>query len=130
MDEPSKAPTGLRAPGKALWAAVASKYVLTAGELEVLRQAVRTADEVDRLEKAVRALPDLIITGSTGQPRAHPLLSEVRSHRQLLERLCGSLNLPDDNQAVGLRGSSRHTQKAARGRWDSNQQVQPMKDAS
>jgi hypothetical protein len=76
-----------------------SKYVLTAGELEVLRQAVRTADEVDRLEKAVRALPDLITTGSTGQPKAHPLLSEVRSHRQLLERLCGSLNLPDDDQA-------------------------------
>jgi hypothetical protein len=129
MDQPPKAPTGLRAPGKTLWAAVASKYVLTAGELEVLRQAVRTADEVDRLERAVRALPDLITPGSTGQPKAHPLLSEVRAHRQLLERLCGSLNLPDDDQAVGLRGSSRHAQRAARGRWDGNQ-AQPMKDAS
>ena len=56
MDEPPKAPAGLQAPGKALWAAVVGKYVLTAGELEVLRQAVRTADEVDRLERAVRAL--------------------------------------------------------------------------
>jgi hypothetical protein len=130
MDEPPKAPTGLRAPGKALWAAVVGKYVLTAGELEVLRQAVRTADEVDRLERAVRALPELTTVGSTGQPKAHPLLSEVRSHRQLLERLCGSLNLPDDDQAVGLRGSSRHAQKAARGRWDDNRVQVPMKDAS
>jgi plasmid stabilization system protein ParE len=87
MDQPPKAPTGLRAPGKALWAAVVGKYVLTAGELEVLRQAARTADEVDRLERAVRALPDFATIGSTGQPRAHPLLSEVRAHRQLLERL-------------------------------------------
>jgi hypothetical protein len=97
-----KAPTGLRAPGKALWAAVASKYVLTAGELEVLRQAVRTADEVDRLEKAVRALPDLITTGSTGQPRAHPLLSEVRwqqwndaRFQWLLDHPWQTLNGPD-----------------------------------
>jgi hypothetical protein len=130
MDQPPKAPTGLRAPGKALWAAVVGKYVLTAGELEVLRQAVRTADEVDRLERAVRALPDFVTIGSTGQPRAHPLLSEVRAHRQLLERLCGSLNLPDDDQAVGLRGSSRHAQKAARGRWDDNRVQVPIKDAS
>src|SRR5687767_6579419 len=130
MDEPPKAPTGLRAPGKALWAAVVGKYVLTAGELEVLRQAVRTADEVDRLEHAVRDLPDFVTIGSTGQPRAHPLLSEVRAHRQLLERLCGSLNLPDDDQAVGLRGSSRHAQKAARGRWDDNRVQVPIKDAS
>jgi hypothetical protein len=70
-----------------------------------------------------------VTIGSTGQPRPHPLLSEVRAHRQLLERLCGSLNLPDDDQAVGLRGSSRHAQRAARGRWDGDQ-VQPMKDAS
>ena len=63
-------------------------------------------------------------------PRAHPLLSEVRAHRQLLERLCGSLNLPDDDQAVGLRGSSRHAQKAARGRWDDNRVQVPIKDAS
>jgi hypothetical protein len=130
MDQPPKAPTGLRASGKALWAAVVGKYVLTAGELEVLRQAVRTADEVDRLERAVRALPDFVTIGSTGQPRAHPLLSEVRAHRQLLERLCGSLNLPDDDQAVGLRGSSRHAQKAARGRWDDSRVQVPSKDAS
>jgi hypothetical protein len=83
-----------------------------------LRQAVRTADELDRLERAVRKLPELTVRGSTGQPRAHPLLAEVRSHRLLLERLCGSLNLPDEDQVSGLRPAARHAQKAARARWN------------
>ena len=57
MDQPPKAPTGLRAPGKRLWAAVVDKYVLTAAEVEVLAEACRTSDELDRLERAVRAFP-------------------------------------------------------------------------
>ena len=113
MSEP-KPPTGLSAAGRALWLAVVGEFVLTPAELEVLRQAVRTADEVDRLERAVRKLPELTVRGSTGQPRAHPLLAEMRSHRLLLERLCGSLNLSDEDQVSGLRPAARHAQKAAR----------------
>jgi hypothetical protein len=96
---------------------VADKYVLTASELEMLGQACRTCDELDRLEKAVRALPELTTIGSMGQIRPHPLLEEVRRHRQLLERLCSSLNLPDQDEEVGTRASSRHARKAAEGRW-------------
>ena len=102
MDEPSKAPTGLRAPGKLLWAAVIDKYVLTAAEVEMLGQACRTTDELDRLERAVRVLPELTTTGSTGQLKPHPLLEEVRRHRTLLERLTTALALPDEDQTVGL----------------------------
>src|SRR5215211_6758180 len=108
MDEPSKAPTGLRAPGKLLWAAVIDKYVLTAAEVEMLGQACRTTDELDRLERAVRVLPELTTTGSTGQLKPHPLLAEVRAHRQLLERLTTALNLPEETEEVGTRASSRH----------------------
>jgi hypothetical protein len=54
-----------------------------------------------------------------GQPRMHPLLSEVRSHRLLLAKLTEQLNLPDMDQQIGLRAKQRHAQKAARGRWDS-----------
>jgi hypothetical protein len=43
----------------------------------------------------VRALPELVVSGSTGQPKAHPLLAEVRAHRLLLERLCTALCHPD-----------------------------------
>ena len=52
------------------------KYVLTAAEVEMVVQACRTADELDRLERAVRKLPDLTTTGSTGQLKPHPLLAE------------------------------------------------------
>ncbi len=110
-------PSGLRASGKRLWLSVVDKYVLTAAEVEMLGQAARTADELDRLERAVRALPELTTVGSTGQIRPHPLLSEVRAHRLLLERLTTALNLPDDTEEVGTRASSRHAQKAAAGRW-------------
>jgi hypothetical protein len=110
-------PTGLKASGRKLWAAVAGLYVLTPAELEMLGQACRTSDELDRLEKAVRALPDLVTTGSTGQLKPHPLLEEVRRHRLLLERLTTALNLPDDDQEVGDRGSTRHARRAAQGRW-------------
>jgi len=107
-DDDVRPPSGLKAPGRRLWTAVAGLYILTASEVEMLRQACRTADELDRLERAVRALPELTTTGSTGQLKPHPLLAEVRAHRQLLERLTTALNLPDDTRksvlalAVGM----------------------------
>jgi hypothetical protein len=110
-------PSGLKSPGRRLWAAVAGPYVLTPAELEMLGQACRTSDEVDRLERAVRALPELTTTGSTGQLKPHPLLEEVRRHRLLLERLTTALNLPDDTEEVGSRAGSRHARRAAEGRW-------------
>src|SRR5215203_2680809 len=110
-------PTGLGAAGAYLWKSVVEVYVLTPAELAMLEQACRTADELQRLEAAVRALPELTSKGSTGQLKPHPLLAEVRAHRQLLERLTTSLNLPDDTEEVGTRASSRHARKAAKGRW-------------
>ena len=71
-DDVLRPPSGLKSPGHRLWAAVAESFVLNAGELAMLEQACRTADELDRLEKAVRALPNLITTGSTGQLKPHP----------------------------------------------------------
>jgi hypothetical protein len=109
-------PSGLKARGRRLWLSVVGKY-LTAAEVEMLGQACRTADELDRLERAVRKLLDLTTTGSTGQLKPHPLLAEVRAYRQLLERLTTVLNLPADTEEGRSRASSRHAQKAAQGRW-------------
>jgi hypothetical protein len=110
-------PGGLRTRGRRLWEAVTTVYVLTPAELSVLTECCRTSDELNRLQLAVRRLPELMVAGSTGQPKAHPLLEEVRRHRVLLERLCAGLNLPDETSEIGLRGSSRHAQKAASARW-------------
>lgn len=119
----NKPPTGLRATGKRLWTRVTGPYILTPAELSILAEACRTADELDRLEKAVRALEDFVVPGSTGQPKVHPLLAEVRSHRQLLARLCASLNLPDDSELIGLRAGSRHARTAAQGRWSKREEA-------
>jgi hypothetical protein len=115
--EQPKPPTGLRAPGRRLWASVVGPYILTAGELAILEQAARTADLCDRLERDVRALPELTSAGHTGQPRPHPLLAALRAERQLLQHLIGALNLPDDTQDVGTSPASRHAQHAAQTRW-------------
>jgi hypothetical protein len=116
-------PSGLSALGKRLWVSVVDRFVLTPAELAMLGQACRTSDELNRLEKAVRNLPELITTGSTGQPKAHPLLAEVRAHRLLLERLTTALCLPDDDQVVGDRASTKHARKAAEGRWRNKEDV-------
>ena len=90
---------------------------LRLAELANLAEACRTADELDRLEKAVRALPELVVSGSTGQPRPHPLLEEVRRHRQLLERLTIALALPSVDEKEGVTASQRHARRAAVARW-------------
>ena len=110
-------PSGLKASGKRLWLSVADRYVLTAAEVEMLGQACRTADELDRLEKAVRELTELTTTGSTGQLKPHPLLAEVRADRTLLERLTTALCLPNEDQETGRSPGQKHGQRAIRARW-------------
>jgi hypothetical protein len=83
----------------------------------MLGQACRTADELDRLEKAVRELTELTTTGSTGQLKPHPLLAEVRADRTLLERLTTALCLPNEDQETGRSPGQKHGQRAIRARW-------------
>jgi hypothetical protein len=109
-------PEGLGEPGVRLWTSIAREYVLNAGELEILRQAVATADEIGSLEAELRG-SSLVVAGYSGQPRPNPLLKIIQDHRLLLRRLVDSLNLPDEGEESGLRPGQRRAQKAARGRW-------------
>jgi hypothetical protein len=118
MSELPKPPSGLSASARRLWTSVQADYVLSPAETAVLAEVCRTWGELERLEKAVRALPDLVVAGSMGQPRMHPLLDAVRAHRALLAKLCEQLNLPDVTQEVGLRPGQKRAQHAARARWD------------
>jgi hypothetical protein len=122
MDAPPSPPAGLKAPGKRLWADVATRYILTAGELEILRQAAHTVDEADKLERELRKMP-LMVEGYAGQPRPNPLLKVLQDHRLLIRRLVDSLCLPNEDETVGLRPGQRHAAKAANGRWDGNREV-------
>jgi hypothetical protein len=73
-DESPKPPDGLETAGKQLWDSVTATFVLNAGELEILRQAAATADEIALLEAELRA-SSLVVAGYSGQPRPNPLLN-------------------------------------------------------
>ena len=109
-------PEGLGDPGVRLWTSIAGEFVLNAGELEILRQAVATVNEIALLEAELRA-SSLVVAGYAGQPRPNPLLKIIQDHRLLLRRLVDSLALPDDDQESGMRPGQRHAQRAAQGRW-------------
>ena len=115
-DESLKPPDDLETAGRRLWDSVAASFVLNAGEIEILRQAASTADEIALLESELRG-SSLVVAGYAGQPRPNPLLKIIQDHRLLLRRLIDSLALPDDDQEHGMRPGQRHAQRAARGRW-------------
>lgn len=117
MTGQARAPADLQAPGRRLWRQVVTPYVLTPAELLILEQACRTADELMIIEKAVRDLDDLVVVGSMMQPKAHPLLEEVRRHRVMLDKLTRSLNLPDAGVVVrpDARSGPRTLRKAGNG---------------
>jgi hypothetical protein len=90
--------------------------MLNAGEVEILRQAAVTADEITLLEAELRG-SSLVVAGYSGQPRPNPLLKIIQDHRLLLRRLVDSLALPDADEESGLRPGQRHARTAAQGRW-------------
>ena len=115
-EESPKPPDGLETAGRRLWDSVAASFVMNAGELEILRQACRTSDEITSLEAELRG-SSLVVAGYAGQPRPNPLLKIIQDHRLLLRRLVDSLALPDEGEEAGLRPGQRHAQRAAQGRW-------------
>jgi hypothetical protein len=72
----AKLPDGLGTAGMRLWDSVTAAFVLNAGEVEILRQAAVTADEIVLLEAELRA-SSLVVAGYSGQPRPNPLLKII-----------------------------------------------------
>ena len=115
-EESPKPPDGLGMVGRRLWDSVSATFVLNAGEVEILRQAVATADEIALLQAELHR-SSLVVAGYSGQPRPNPLIKIIQDHRLLLRRLVDSLALPDADEESGLRPGQKHAQRAARGRW-------------
>ena len=90
------APANLGDKALTLWKGTTERYDLRPDELRVLEDACRQVDLVDRLEAAL-VDGELIVRGSQGQPVANPLVQEIRQHRATLQRLLGSLKLPDED---------------------------------
>ncbi|MBN6051314.1 hypothetical protein JYK22_05160, partial [Nonomuraea sp. RK-328] len=103
-------------PGRGLWGRITDAYELTTSELVTLGEACRTLDELTVMRAAL-AEDAATVTGSTGQPRAHPLYAEARAHRVLLSKLMADLALPVEGEDAGLTPAQRHARAAAHARW-------------
>ena len=114
-----RAPAGLKAAGRGVWRRIhedlGAGWVLTNRELVVLEAAARQADTNAALEAAIKEA-GVVVIGSRGQPRMSQAVTELRQGRLALERLLGSLALPDEDGDT-MTSAQRRAQAAASSRW-------------
>lgn len=118
IQNPPKAPRGLRTPGRALWKAVTTTYELRPDELTVLESAARSADLIRRMEEEMISA-GLTVPGSKGQVVISPVVQELRLQKLALVRLLYALGLPDED-VPGLnldKARSTLARQAAMERW-------------
>jgi hypothetical protein len=109
----TRAPAGLRAPGRRLWASIVDRYELDEHERALLVEAVRTVDLLDRLDTEVRRDGPTIDTPQG--LRAHPAAVEARQQRIALARLISALRLPEDGEGTASTTGRPQRRAGARG---------------
>jgi phage terminase small subunit len=90
-------------------------YDLAPAETVMLGQACRVVDLLARAD-AELAAADLTVRGSTGQPKANPLIAASSDLRRVLDALIRSLALPMPDEMTGRRRSPSAV-AAAQARW-------------
>jgi hypothetical protein len=127
---PPPAPGYLAEAGVEVWRNVTRQFQLHAGELVILGELCKTADEIAEMEDALDEFGPLIV-GSRGQRVINPMYAQIAAHRSLLDRLMLSLALPTDGESVGSRRTPQAKQ-AATARWKNQKRkgrlnsVEPM----
>jgi hypothetical protein len=111
----TRPPASLRPSGRALWRGIMRDYGLAPHEQAILLQCCRVADRLDQIETEL-ADASLVVEGSTGQPKAHPLLAEWRAQARVLESLSRALSIPLPGETVRRRRSPT-AREAAMQRW-------------
>jgi P27 family predicted phage terminase small subunit len=91
-------PSHLKRGGRELWRRVNSEYELTSHFLVLLRLACEALDRCDQARAAVDSA-GLIVAGSEGQPRPHPLLAVERDGRLATARLLREIGLSEEPEA-------------------------------
>lgn len=111
-------PDGLQDRGRRFWDAAVMVYDLGLDELELLAEVARELDVAEGLA-GVLARDGLMVTGSTGQPRVHPAVSEARASRQAIGRMLAQLSLPtEDDEPAVISPTVARARNAAQARWD------------
>lgn len=99
---------GTQAAGKRLWSSVVDEFDLEEHELALLREAVRTVDQLDTLAGLIERDGEMV-EGRFG-PKLHPAIAEARQLRIALARTLAALRLPAGDEdarpqrRVGVRG--------------------------
>jgi len=101
--------------GRKLWRDAVADFGGHAVELELLYQLAVTVDELDKMTADLAEM-GMICAGSTGQPKANPLLPAIVAHRKLADQLAVGLGLPVEGEAEGRRRSAAAKQNAET-RW-------------
>lgn len=110
-----RSPEHLQRAGRKLWKAVLTTFELRPDELLLLEAGCRLADQVATLEAELADAP-VMVEGSKGQDRPHPLYAEIRAHRLAVARILAQLGLADAIDADGATRSSAG-RRMARARW-------------
>lgn len=111
-----RTPPGLGPRGGRFWRDTVADFELSGAELQLLHEACRTLDDLDRLSGMVEKYGPTVL-GSQGQPVVNPALTEARGQRLALHRLVAALALPDDDGKTTPTAVSTAARKAAQARW-------------
>ena len=111
-------PGDLGERGQALWDEITTTFQLRADEREILADACREADLLERLQ-AELVQSELVTRGSMGQEVAGAIVTEIRQHRTSYMNMLKALKLPDTPATSARKKSqvSEMNRKAARARW-------------
>jgi hypothetical protein len=111
-----RAPSGLGTSGRALWRGIHAEFGLAPHEAAILVQCCRVVDRLDVIEAELLDAESLVVEGSMGQMKPHPMLAEWRAQARVLESLSRALSIPLDGEDVGRRRSPS-AREAAVQRW-------------
>lgn len=105
MTDLPEPPPGLEERGERLWRSIHDQHPgLTDPEREVVLEACRVADRLERLD-AICRVSEPVIETDKGALITHPAFAESRQQQNLLKQLVASLRLPDP--ASGKRPQTR-----------------------
>lgn len=121
-------PDGLGDAGATLWRDVMATYSLDPAEVALLGATARTLDELERVETALADAP-MVVAGSMGQVKAHPLLAQVRAHRKIVESLVRTLALPLPGEATGHIRTPQ-ARASANARWGRQRRLRVVGEVS
>lgn len=109
-----RTPPGLQTRGRKLWRDLWKQHEFEVGEAEVVLEACRTADRLERLNEICETAEPVIETDKGGVI-THPAFGEIRQQANLLKMLITALRLPDEQsgkrpQYRGPRGAQKPSQ--------------------